>query len=387
MKSFGKELSTILLFALLHAVMTVISRWQGLSDHLMLTTLTMLMAVALCQMKKANVNTMIIVLVIVNFGGFYLGRLIGRTLLHQLIQNTYVRGSITVFVTTVIMGLLVSGILTFINRKGIFKSSKEIGTYWLLLGFTAIIIARLVLIVINNDDLYKENITLNILIDYTFSCIAFLYLAINSVKMSRKAQEAKEKSKIAQYNYIRLQQQVKPHFMFNNLNILNGLIYENRNKEASDFVYKLAYLYRYMIENEDEKLVPLYEELDFAHKYTELMKVRFESSFNVETDIDDSILGNLVVPCSIQMMIENAIKHNGGTDQNPLKISISSTQTHIVVSNNRIKKNSYEPSTRLGLKYITQLYRDMNSKEVEVYSSDEEFVVKLPIINSVTANI
>ncbi len=387
MKSFGKELSTILLFALLHAVMTVISRWQGLSDHLMLTTLTMLMAVALCQMKKANVNTMIIVLVIVNFGGFYLGRLIGRTLLHQLIQNTYVRGSITVFVTTVIMGLLVSGILTFINRKGIFKSSKEIGTYWLLLGFTAIIIARLVLIVINNDDLYKENITLNILIDYTFICIAFLYMAINSVKMSRKAQEAKEKSKIAQYNYIRLQQQVKPHFMFNNLNILNGLIYENRNKEASDFVYKLAYLYRYMIENEDEKLVPLYEELDFAHKYTELMKVRFESSFNVETDIDDSILGNLVVPCSIQMMIENAIKHNGGTDQNPLKISISSTQTHIVVSNNRIKKNSYEPSTRLGLKYITQLYRDMNSKEVEVYSSDEEFVVKLPIINSVTANI
>ena len=387
MKSFGKELSTILLFALLHAVMTVISRWQGLSDHLMLTTLTMLMAVALCQMKKANVNTMIIVLVIVNFGGFYLGRLIGRTLLHQLIQNTYVRGSITVFVTTVIMGLLVSGILTFINRKGIFKSSKEIGTYWLLLGFTAMIIARLVLIVINNDDLYKENITLNILIDYTFICIAFLYMAINSVKMSRKAQEAKEKSKIAQYNYIRLQQQVKPHFMFNNLNILNGLIYENRNKEASDFVYKLAYLYRYMIENEDEKLVPLYEELDFAHKYTELMKVRFESSFNVETDIDDSILGNLVVPCSIQMMIENAIKHNGGTDQNPLKISISSTQTHIVVSNNRIKKNSYEPSTRLGLKYITQLYRDMNSKEVEVYSSDEEFVVKLPIINSVTANI
>lgn len=387
MKSFGKELSTILLFALLHAVMTVISRWQGLSDHLMLTTLTMLMAVALCQMKKANVNTMIIVLVIVNFGGFYLGRLIGRTLLHQLIQNTYVRGSITVFLTTVIMGLLVSGILTFINRKGIFKSSKEIGTYWLLLGFTAIIIARLVLIVINNDDLYKENITLNILIDYTFICIAFLYMAINSVKMSRKAQEAKEKSKIAQYNYIRLQQQVKPHFMFNNLNILNGLIYENRNKEASDFVYKLAYLYRYMIENEDEKLVPLYEELDFAHKYTELMKVRFESSFNVETDIDDSILGNLVVPCSIQMMIENAIKHNGGTDQNPLKISISSTQTHIVVSNNRIKKNSYEPSTRLGLKYITQLYRDMNSKEVEVYSSDEEFVVKLPIINSVTANI
>ena len=213
-----------------------------------------------------------------------------------------------------------------------------------------------------------------------------LYLAINSVKESKKAQEAREKSKMAQYNYIKLQQQVKPHFMFNNLNILNGLIYENRNKEASDFVYKLAFLYRYMLENEDEKLVPLYEELDFAHKYTELMKVRFESSFSVETDIDDSLLGNLVVPCSIQMMIENAIKHNGGTDQTPLKISITGTPTHIVVSNNRLKKNSYEPSTRLGLKYITQQYRDICSEEVEVRSTDECFVVKLPIISSAAAN-
>lgn len=386
MKSFVKELSVILLFALLHAVMTVISRWQGMSDHLMLTTLTMLMAVALCQIKKANVNTMIIVLVIVNFGGFYLGKFIGGTILHHWIQNTYVRGAVTVSMTTVIMGLIVSGILSFVKKNGLFKTNKEIGTYWLFLMFAVIIIARLILILLTNDELYKGNITLNILFDYTFCCMALLYLAIISVKESRKAQEAKEKSKIAQYNYVRLQQQVKPHFMFNNLNILNGLIYENRNKEASDFVYKLAYLYRYMIENEDEKLVPLCEELSFAHEYTELMKVRFESSFHVETSIDESLLGNLVVPCSIQMMIENAIKHNGGTDLTPLNISITSTPTHIVVRNNKIKKNSYEPSTRLGLKYITQLYRDISTKEVLVESSDDEFVVRLPIINNVTAN-
>ena len=387
MKSFRKELSIIFLFALLHAIMTVFSRWQGLSDHLMLTTLTMLMTVVLCRMKKTNVNTMILVLVIVNFAGFYLARLIGRTLLHPFIPNTFVRGALAVSLTTIIIGLAVIWILTFINKRQIFNKGKEIGPYWLLLGFTTIIIARLALVFINNDELYKGNVTLNVLIDYTFSCMALLYLAIYSANESKKAQEAKKKSKVAQYNYIRLQQQVKPHFMFNNLNILNGLICEDRNKDASDFVYKLAYLYRYMIENEDEKLVPLYEELDFVHKYTELMKVRFESSFNVEIDVDDSFLGNLVVPCSIQMMIENAIKHNGGTDQNPLKVSITSELTHIVVRNNRIKKNSYEPSTRLGLKYITQMYRDLNQNEVEVYSSDDEFVVKLPMINSVTANI
>ena len=352
----------------------------------MLTTLTMLMTVVLCQMKKTNVNTMILVLVIVNFAGFYLARLIGRTLLHPFIPNIFVRGALAVSLTTIIIGLAVIWILTFINKRQIFNKGKEIGPYWLLLGFTTIIIARLALVFINNDELYKGNITLNVLIDYTFSCMALLYLAIYSANEARKAQEAKEKSNIAQYSYIRLQQQVKPHFMFNNLNILNSLICEERNKEASDFVYKLAYLYRYMIENEDEKLVPLYEELDFVHKYTELMKVRFESSFIVKNDVEENVLGELVIPCSIQMMIENAIKHNGGTDETPLTISITNTDTHIVVRNNRLKKTSYEPSTRFGLKYIKKLYYDLSSKEVLVDSSDEEFVVSLPIINSVAAN-
>ena len=386
MKSFKKELSIIFIFALLHAVMTVFSRWQGLSDHLILTTLTMLMAVIICRMKNTNVSTMILVLVVVNFAGFYLARFIGRSILHPFIPNTYVRGALAVSLTTVIIGLAISCILTFINKRNILHTGKEIGPYWLLLGFTTIIIARLVLVFINNDDLYKGNITLNVLIDYTFSCMALLYLAIYSANEARKAQEAKEKSNIAQYSYIRLQQQVKPHFMFNNLNILNSLICEERNKEASDFVYKLAYLYRYMIENEEEKLVPLYEELDFVHKYTELMKVRFESSFIVKTDVEENVLGELVIPCSIQMMIENAIKHNGGTDETPLTISITNTDTHIVVRNNRLKKTSYEPSTRFGLKYIKKLYYDLSSKEVLVDSSDEEFVVSLPIINSVAAN-
>lgn len=386
MKSFRKELSIIFLFALLHAIMTVFSRWQGLSDHLMLTTLTMLMTVVLCRMKKTNVNTMILVLVIVNFAGFYLARFIGRIVLHPFIPNTYVRGALAVSLTTIIIGLAVIWILTFINKSQIFNKGKEIGPYWLLLGFTTIIIARLALVFINNDELYKGNITLNVLIDYAFCCMALLYLAIYSANEARKAQEAKEKSNIAQYSYIRLQQQVKPHFMFNNLNILNSLICEERNKEASDFVYKLAYLYRYMIENEDEKLVPLYEELDFVHKYTELMKVRFESSFIVKNDVEENVLGELVIPCSIQMMIENAIKHNGGTDETPLTISITNTDTHIVVRNNRLKKTSYEPSTRFGLKYIKKLYYDLSSKEVLVDSSDEEFVVSLPIINSVAAN-
>ena len=198
--------------------------------------------------------------------------------------------------------------------------------------------------------------------------------------LNGEAQKAKEESNIAQFSYIRLQQQVKPHFMFNNLSILNSLICEHKVDEASDFVYKLAYLYRYMISNEEENLVTVREELDFVGKYTDLMKVRFGSAFDVTVDIDESLRESLVVPCSIQLLVENAIKHNGGTEQTPLDIRIDNSATHIIVRNNILKKISCEPTTHLGLKYIKRLYGDLSSSDVIVDSSEDEFVVKLPII-------
>lgn len=379
MKLFNKEQATVIAFALLHAVVTIISRWQGLTDDLMLTTLTMLMAIVLCQIKQTNVNTMIMILIIVNFGGFYLGKYIG-SFIRLFISDTYIRGGITTFLTTVIIGYVVSVIVSWTKKRNIIQN-RHISTYWLLMAYTIIIIARMLLILIGDEVLYGTNTSLNVIIDYTFCCVAQFYLAVSAVKEAMEAQRAKEASSIAQYNYIRLQQQVKPHFMFNNLNILNSLICENQAKEASDFVYKLAYIYRYMIENENEKLVPLTEEIDFAKKYIDLMKVRFESSFDVSIDIEPRLMSSLVVPSSVQMLIENAIKHNGGTDDIPLRIRIFNTKTHLVIWNNRLVKSSSEPSIHFGLKYIKQLYGNISSSQVEVESGDEEFVVKLPIIN------
>lgn len=379
MKSIKKELNIILGFSILHSVVAVFSRWLGLSDHLMLTTLTMLMTLSLCQARRTTVNTMVMLLIIVNFGGFYLGSSIGSLLKH-FISSTYLRGGLVTFSTSVIIGAVVEGIVTLIERTGLCRNRKEISTYWLMLVFTVIIIARLVLIIINGKTLYSRDIMLNVIVDYTFCCVALLYLAINSVKDAREAQQAKERSNIAQYSYIRLQQQVKPHFMFNNLSILNSLICERKVDEASDFVYKLAYLYRYMISNEEENLVTMREELDFVSKYTDLMKVRFGSTFDVVIDIDESLRESFVVPCSIQLLIENAIKHNGGTEQIPLDIRIYNSATHLIVRNNILKKLSCEPTTHLGLKYIKKLYGDLSSADVIVESSEDEFVVKLPII-------
>jgi LytS/YehU family sensor histidine kinase len=135
-----------------------------------------------------------------------------------------------------------------------------------------------------------------------------------------------------------------------------------------------------MIENEEENLVTIREELDFVSKYIDLMKVRFGPSFNVVVEIDKSLRDNLVVPCSIQLLIENAIKHNGGTEQTPLDIRIYNSATHLIVRNNILKKLSCEPTTHLGLKYIKRLYGDLSSSDVIVESGEDEFVVKLPII-------
>ena len=379
MKSLGKGVAVILFFALLHAIVTVLSRWLGVSDALTLTTLTMLMAISLCQLEKTTVVSMIIALVIVNFGGFYLGKLIG-TFLHLFIENSYVRGGITTFSTTVILGFLVLLIISLLKRSKSRFMVMEINTYWILLVFTVIIVARQSLVMISNPGTYQGSTTLNVIIDYTFCSVALCYLAINAVNETRKAQKANEMSNITNYSYIRLQQQVKPHFMFNNLNILNSLVIENKNQEASSFIYKLAYLYRYMIENEEENLVTIREELDFVNEYTDLMKVRFGSSFDVVTEVDETIMANFVVPCSIQLLIENAIKHNGGTAQTPLNIRIYNTATHIVIWNNRLKKNTCEPTTHIGLNYIQKLYNDLSPKELKVKSTDEEFVVELPII-------
>jgi sensor histidine kinase YesM len=322
---------------------------------------------------------MIIALVIVNFGGFYLGKLIGK-LLRLLIENTYKRGGITTFTATVLLGFFVLLIISLLKRSKSRFIVMEINTYWILLVFTVIIVARQSLVMITSQANYAGTTTLSVIIDYTFCTVALCYLAINAVNETRKAQKANEMSNITNYSYIRLQQQVKPHFMFNNLNILNSLVIENKNQEASSFIYKLAYLYRYMIENEEESLVTIREELDFVNEYTDLMKVRFGSSFDVVNEIDEEILPNFVVPCSIQLLIENAIKHNGGTTQTPLNIRMYNTATHIVIWNNRLKKNTCEPTTHIGLNYIQKLYSDLSPKEMTVESTEEEFIVRLPII-------
>ena len=185
----------------------------------------------------------------------------------------------------------------------------------------------------------------------------------------------------AQFEYLKLKQQVNPHFLFNSLNILDYLICENKNEDASTFVHKLAGVYRYMLKNGVLELINLRDELAFTGMYADLLKVRFSSGFEVNAVVPEQFMSCRVVPCSIQMLLENAMKHNRVSQENPLLITISVHGGMIVVTNNKSPKmTASEESTKVGLNYIRQQYIDLSGKDIEVNDNGDTYSVSLPLL-------
>lgn len=186
---------------------------------------------------------------------------------------------------------------------------------------------------------------------------------------------------MAQYRYVKLKHQVNPHFLFNSLNILDCLVCEQKTEQASTYIHKLAGIYRYMLKSEEEEAVPLREELVFVGLYVDLLKVRFPEGFDVKVNVPPELLGRAVLPCSIQLLIENAIKHNAvNSSGNPLRIEIHAEGDTVRVTNNIVPKVTTSPSTGLGLKYIRQLYLDLSGKTVEIEHGQQEYHVVLPLL-------
>lgn len=185
----------------------------------------------------------------------------------------------------------------------------------------------------------------------------------------------------AQFEYLKLKQQVNPHFLFNSLNVLDCLICENKNEDASLFVHKLAGMYRYMLKNETDTLISLRDELAFVGMYTDLLKVRFSCGFEVRTDVPEEFMSCQVVPCSIQMLVENALKHNRVSPGNPLFIDMVAKENRFIVTNTiSPRMASSEESTKVGLNYIRQQYIDLSGNDIEVIDDGKTYSVSLPLL-------
>jgi two-component system LytT family sensor kinase len=177
-----------------------------------------------------------------------------------------------------------------------------------------------------------------------------------------------------------MQNQVNPHFLFNSLNTLGSLIDLDQQK-AKEFTRELAMFYRELLYFKDKDLVPLAEELNFLKKYIYLQKIRFGDNFEVQFFINDSN-GYEVIPMSVQMMLENAVKHNIISKEKPLNIIIGqSDEMEIFVENNLQLRENVSGSNKIGLKNLNERYQFLTGKELVITRGDHFFRVTIPLIN------
>ena len=236
----------------------------------------------------------------------------------------------------------------------------------------------------DGQDHYDPGLYKGFLTTYFISfAIIACYEAIYFYAQLRTSISEKEEAKQA---HIRselegLRNQVNPHFLFNSLNTLMHIVGEDP-KLARRFLQRLSKVYRYILESRNEPLIPLEQELDFIHSYIFLQEERFRGNLKVEMKVDPLFHPYQIVPLSLQILFENAIKHNVISRQNPLRIEVYINQDlQLVVSNNLQRKNQVIHSTRVGLENISKRYRYFTDQEIDVREDETEFTVAIPLIH------
>ena len=193
------------------------------------------------------------------------------------------------------------------------------------------------------------------------------------VSQSRRDKIEKEK---ARYQLMTLKNQVNPHFLFNSLNTLASLAYTDADK-TNFFAKKLSSVYRYFLTTSEKPSVTLAEEMTFVETYFQLEKIRFGESLQLRIRIPAEAQGKSVIPTSIQMLVENAIKHNINTEQSPLIIEITSSGNTITVSNNYQPRQNVK-GNRMGLRNLRQQYF-LKGKAIHIEQSESTFAVTLQL--------
>lgn len=447
------------IFAVLHAVVALGCRYYGVGDELLLTILTMTMALLVCFRKELSIEFTAAIIIVGNIIGFLMGTL-GADILQTFIDSPLVVHALSTAAVTEILGwsivavakiprpssqragnplsssslkwiLLATGGIFMIRLGVVFLFSKwefEVGSvYDMTVKVLSNSVAMIVLICLNiiyirfsgrhseafstlrkvfklcifmvcatiletflvgvglpfrlDGDIMSNLpvlIPISLLTQITVYCIVYMVNYAFTARSQMNA--AREKANTAQYRYLKLKRQVDPHFLFNSLNILDCLVCEEKNGQASTYIHKLAGIYRYMIKSEDDEIVPLRDELVFVGLYVDLLKVRFPEGFEVEVDVPEEMMSRYILPCSIQLLIENATKHNAVNPESPLKIVVKAEDNIVCVSNNVVPKVSRSQSTGLGQKYIRQQYLDLSGKEIEICNDGGTYSVNLPLI-------
>ena len=450
----------VLIFALCHFGVAIVSRVLDYYDDIPLTILTILMVIVVAMINNTRVDIMAILTMVATLLGFVFGSWL-REPMESLLNNDIYAPAVSTFIVTMVLGICTDIITIRVKRLQNSDKTLSVSPHHIIAVGLSILFLRLCYVVMDRAGIFTEsmllehilsvmdnswalllllsgNIILTIQISKqqktkpakghtaTFAVIAssliiplittlvvyfdlpyfnsayttiaefvrvlsasllidlivitVCYLIHMSIISHQRLREEREQKHRSEYQYERLKQQINPHFLFNSLGILDYLVQEQESERASAFIHKLAGIYRYMLSNDQKPLVKLSEELDFTNKYIDLLKERFTEGLLYEIDDSVYVLETDVVPCALQLLVENATKHNIVSAESPLVVRISTDDGWIVVRNNLQLRIHGQPSTHLGLENIHRQYLDIAGRGIVVEKSSTEFIVKLPII-------
>ncbi|MFD2567982.1 sensor histidine kinase [Pseudotenacibaculum haliotis] len=203
-----------------------------------------------------------------------------------------------------------------------------------------------------------------------FSYYSYTTFQIATVRQERKQIELQLKA---------LKSQLSPHFLFNSLNTISSLVFKDKAK-AEGFIRRLADMYQYTLKSYQKRLTTLQEELEFVDSYRYLLEIRFGKKFQCSINIDENLYDTSIPPLTLQMLLENAVKHNVLEEENPLEVHITSDKKYITVKNNITRKPKHVTSFQIGLKNINARYLLLHKEGIAV-SNGNSFEVKIPVIS------
>ncbi len=207
-------------------------------------------------------------------------------------------------------------------------------------------------------------------------CNLFYYATIRAKEIENSMHQLKQEVMTSKYNS--LKNQISPHFLFNSLNTLTSLMYEDRDL-ASDFVTRLASCYRYILDHKEKDLVTLEKEMNFLDSFIFMMNVRHKESLSITTNILVNPKDFLIPTLSLQMLVENVLKHNYFSKAKPLDVSIFSNNQKLVVQNT-LRKRKEEPSTKLGISNIKNRYAFYTNEPVIIETINDFYRIEIPLL-------
>jgi sensor histidine kinase YesM len=227
---------------------------------------------------------------------------------------------------------------------------------------------------------FRQALVISVL--FSVLVTAFLTAEYFFRKMAASQMEAiKQRQSAAQFQFEALKTQLDPHFLFNNFSVLTALIEED-SEQAVKYVSVLSSVYRYVLQSNKQSLIKLDDELAFLDVYFYLYKIRFADAIRLKKSIDNRSKEDMICPMSLQLLIENAVKHNVVQKEKPLEIDVFVEENWLVCSNNVLAKQGKPEGFGIGLHNLQQRYSLITDRTIEIHNSDGRFTVKIPLIRN-----